>query len=205
MNTTALLIGVMLVVVQGYGQTNNGRPRATTSTQSADNQQILDLEKRISELEKKVSSLESQASFNKYLIDQKQARYDSIQLDPSSPGFQRLDTDDGSFLVSVANVAPYLNGYKVTINIGNPSNATFRGAKVKVRWAKTYDFNNFTAASYKQWNDSVQTKEIALTEGLESGTWNAVDLLLVPSTSEQLGFLELSMTTEQVVLHTQIK
>jgi len=171
---------------------------------SSSEKQANDLIKsQIVDLEKRVSALESTLSFYKYLIDQKQDTSKAIQLDPSTHGFQRLDSDNGSFLVSVKDASPYLNGYRLKLNIGNPSNATFSNVTIKVRWARAYNWNSFTSSSYKQWQSSVHEKEITLTSDLQPGSWNAVDIDLVPASADELGYLELSMSSPSVILYTK--
>lgn len=165
-------------------------------------QEIDDTNNKLSALEKKLDSIESTLSFYKYLIDEKQTRYDTIQLDPSSHSFQRLDTDTSSFLISVEDVSPYLNGYRLKLSVGNPSNATFSGVKIKIKWGRSYDMNNFTSSTYKQWLASIQDKEVPLDNPLLPGTWNSVNLDLVPAAANELGYLEISMTSTTLSLRT---
>jgi hypothetical protein len=106
-------------------------------------------------------------------------------------------------LVSLEDASPYLNGYRVKLSIGNPSNAKFSGAKVKVRWARAYDFDKFTSESYALWQSSIHEKEATLTEDLIPGVWNKVDLDLIPSASDELGYLEVSITSGSVSLRTK--
>jgi len=157
---------------------------------------------RLAALEKKVSALEGSVSFSKYLINQKQNKYETIQLDPSSRTFQRIDGDVSTFLVLVDDVSPYLNGYRIKLKIGNPSDAQFSNAKLKVRWARSYDFSNYSAESYKQWESSIQEKEVPLNDNLVAGSWNSVTVDLVPCAANEMGFLELSITTPSVILHS---
>jgi outer membrane murein-binding lipoprotein Lpp len=49
----------------------------------------------------------------------------TVFLDATAKGFERIDTDTGSFFISVEDVQPYLDGYKLRLKIGNPSSATF--------------------------------------------------------------------------------
>jgi hypothetical protein len=179
-------------------------PKKVSTAQNKNGEESADSSKeRLSALEKRVTDLESKVSFYKYLIDQKQVKYDSVQLDPSLHSFQRLDSDTSTFLVSVEDASPYLNGYRIKLSIGNPSSATFSGTKVKVRWARAYDFSKYTNESYKQWQDSIHEKEVPLTDALMPGVWNNVDLDLVPSAPDELGYLIVSMTSPSVILKKQ--
>jgi hypothetical protein len=118
------------------------------------------------------------------------------------PAFQRLDSDSGSFLVSVVDVSPYLNGYRLKLNMGNPSSARFANSTIKIRWAKAYDFSKFTADTYSSWQKSIHEKSVTLTSDLMPGTWNHEDVDLIPAGSNELGFLEMSIDTPTVSLST---
>jgi hypothetical protein len=104
---------------------------------------------RMQALEAKVEALENKIALYKYLIDEKQPKTSVIQLDPSSRSFQRLDSDSSSFLVSVTDANPYLNGYRLKLDIGNPSSATYPNVSVTIKWTRTYDFDKYTEASYR--------------------------------------------------------
>jgi len=179
-----LLIAVLSIIFLAIpvAPQNRSAPTKANSTHSNIGQGSTDpLKDRLAALEKRVADLESTVAYYKYLIDQKQVKYDSVQLDPSSHSFQRLDSDTSTFLVSIDDASPYLNGYRIKLSVGNPSNAKFTGIKVKVQWARAYDYNKFSSDSYKQWHDSIHEKEVTLTDDLKPGVWNKVDLDLLPA------------------------
>ena len=182
-----------------YGQ-NVATPRPKTQRQPVNAMSNVELEAQISALEKEVVSLESRASVLEYLVGKKQDRYDSVTLDTSSRAFKRLDTDIGSFLVSLEDVTPYLNGYKLSLSIGNPSGGTVSGIKVKAKWSTQYDWGKYDADSYKAWESKIHEQEVSLTQAMKAGSWNKVELILVPASSQELGYLEISMDAQTVVL-----
>lgn len=195
---------VVASLLLGYPALQNSSAHKTASP---DHDKILQQEldseaSKISGLEKNLTDLKNELSLYQFELGQKQQRYDTVLLDPSSHGFQRLDTDTASFLVSVQNIVPYINGYKLTVNIGNPTTATFSGITIKIRWAKAYDWHQFSTSSYAVWQKSIQEKSFPVTDDLRPGSWNSVDLLLLPAAADDLGYLELSMTTSTTSLHT---
>jgi len=101
----------------------------------------------------------------------KQDRLETISLDLTEKTYQRLDTDDGFFLVKVSDAIPYLNGYKIHLNIGNPAYATYTHYALKIRYSKLFDWSKYTEAAYNQWNKSIQEKDllprVAAARGLE--------------------------------------
>src|ERR1019366_4693918 len=53
---------------------------------------------------------------------------EKTSFEPSSPGpyhYHRLNTAVGPMLVSLGTVEPYLDGYKVALEIGKPLSGTF--------------------------------------------------------------------------------
>ena len=163
--------------------------------------QVDDLRKEILGLRQEIETLKSKLSLDEYFLKSKQDRSDAVTLDLTQKAYQRLDTDNGFFLISVEEAVPYLNGYKIHITIGNPSYATYTDYKLKVRYSKSFDWGKYTDASYDEWNKAIQEKEISYPQSLLPGTWNGVDVVLAPVTADQLGYLTLSMTTSTVSLH----
>jgi len=171
-----------------------------TSDNSSQQREIASLREQLKDLQNKVTTLENTVSFYQLLISGKQDRQDSVRLDLSDHAYQRLDMSNGFLLVSVVEATPYLNGYKVKLKLGNPMYVDYSGFTAKIRWAKSYDFAHYTDASYKEWNSSVQEKEIPSTDVLHGGSWNSVELILTPATAEQLEFVNLSITASTLAL-----
>lgn len=128
------------------------------------------------------------------------APYETATFDPGNPGgYQRIDTTSGVFLVSVKNVTPYVDGFRVTCNVGNPSSATFSGFKVKAKWGPRRDFKS-KGFNFAQWQALLREKELSLTESLRPGAWNPVTFVLSPAKADEFGYLELSLTTDLISL-----
>jgi hypothetical protein len=100
--------------------------------------------------------------------------------------------------VSIQNVTPYVDGFRVTCNFGNPSSATFNGFKLKAKWGPRLPKDkNMTIA---QWEAANREKELSLTNILQAGSWNPVSFVLSPAKPEEFGRLALSMDTDNVSL-----
>lgn len=125
----------------------------------------------------------------------------SVDLDPARPNeFQRLRSSAGLLLVSLEEVTPYLDGYKLRVSIGNPSFATYGGFKVKARWGPRADPGPFNLAKFRERQAQIKEKEISFTERLEPGLWNEVELILTPATATQVGFIQISIDSNYVSL-----
>ena len=129
-------------------------------------------------------------------------RYSKVYLDTSSKGFQRLDTNCGTFWVMLDNVEPYSNGYKFVLSIGNPYYAIFSGMKTLARWGPAFDGNvsEKDVSAYEAWEKTLKEKEGTVTHALRPGTWNKMTVILAPAKQEDLAYVEFSMTVEQVKL-----
>lgn len=205
------VVAILAVTGFWYSASYAQAPRNESSTALA--QRVATLESRVQALQKTVIDLQTrlqtfEGSISGYdnrlwAIELARLEYQEISRDLSSRQYQRLDTKIGSLLVSVESAEPYLDGYKVRLNIGNPSYVTYTGFKLKVKWAKKYDSSKFSYASWSEWSKSIREKEIPFTEKLEPGTWNEVELILSPASADQLGYVRLSIETNQVGLRVR--
>jgi len=160
------------------------------------------------ELEQNLFALQSQHHKDmetllwKYsLIESTFNKHKSIMVDATHKGVQRLDTDLGSFLVSVDGVTPDFNGHKLNLDIGNPSMAEFNGFTLKAQWGKAFDPNG--KVTYADWKESLKSKEVKFTEHLKPGHWNKIDLALAPAKPEQLKYIEIEMEVNYVMLTSE--
>jgi hypothetical protein len=127
---------------------------------------------------------------------EKQDADSGIMLHTDSQGFQVLNAGPGDFLVSVKSVKPYLTGFKITINVGNPMDAKFSDADLKLQWGQAH----VQGTSFANWYSKLQTKDKNLTSPLYPGTWTPVTFIVTPATPRDLGYLYLTMSVQQVQL-----
>ncbi len=173
--------------------------------------EISELQKQKEEIKKIANSkigVGSDAIFNIHKRLWALEQYNSVSFDPTGQkNFQRLDTNNGTFLIILDNVTPYLDGLRVTLSIGNPSAATYSGLKLNVSWGKrfpVYEENKLDEYMKNSAiaNASTKQKEISLTDSLQPGSWNKVTFNISPASAKEFGRLEVTLTTDQVVLRT---
>lgn len=123
----------------------------------------------------------------------------SAELDPTVKSYGIAKTNLGNLLISVDNIAPYANGYKVRLMVGNPNMVTFDGAKLKVQWAEKPRWNdkNFDVAS---WQASLQEKNVDIPNNIFPGTWNPVEVVISPATAAQTGYMAVTATLDKLSL-----
>jgi len=192
-----LTIGMFCTPLSLGGETKPVSDRPPSAQQQ---REITDLRLQVIELQSKLKTLEASVKFDEWQITRKQDAQATITLNLSEHTYQRLDLDNGFLLVSAQDAVPYLNGYTIRLNIGNPTSAGYAGFKAKISWAKAYDFTKYTKESYDEWQKSTQEKEISFTDVLEAGTWTPIELIVTPATAEQLGYVTLSLSTDTVRL-----
>ena len=125
----------------------------------------------------------------------------------NSTGFSRINTDSGFFLVALKNVEPYLDGYRISLDVGNPLSATYKNLKFNVSWGKKYDSKESAndPNAYQKWVSTLHTKEISVVDDLAAGAWNKVQLVLSPAKSDELGYISIKLTTDTASLRRPLQ
>ena len=155
----------------------------------------------VDDLKKRIATLESKLSLDEFFLASKQDKQTAVSLDPASMNvYQRLDSNSLQFLVSLSSVVPYLNGYKAVIDIGNPSTARFKGVKIKCQWSKPYDWSKYSTDSYNAWKAAIHSSVTDVSNDISPGSWNPVEIILLPASQEELGYFEVSIESNTVSL-----
>ena len=113
----------MLLVLGAIGSNAQTKPATHPSADDSLRKEIASLKQQVATLAIRLTSLESDLATYKSSqeFDKELSKRDSVMLDPSNPqGYSRLDTANGWFLISLKSAEIYLDGYKLTLNIGNP-------------------------------------------------------------------------------------
>ncbi|MGH9718508.1 MAG: hypothetical protein ACRD4R_17505 [Candidatus Acidiferrales bacterium] len=164
-------------------------------------QEIEALKTEVASLQRSMATSQSDALKLSLRVFQLESdKHQTVDLDLTSRNYLRIDTDQGMFLVAVQNVEPYLDGYKITLDVGNTSSATFHGFKLHSEWNTKYDWTHYTEASFDSWQKETRKRDDSFPEVLYPGRWNAVEVLLPSTSAGQLGFFEVSMETSEVSL-----
>ena len=98
-------------------------------------EKILKLETEVSSLSGRIQQVESDVFGLQIRTD----LYEWAEFDPAaSRGYGRVDSVGGLFLVSLENVQPYLDGVRVTLEIGNVQSASYSGFTIESRYGKRF-------------------------------------------------------------------
>jgi hypothetical protein len=165
------------------------------SADTTNSERVKKLETEQVQLKAKVDKLDSEMMGLHMALDSVKNQNSSAVFDPSSKGYQRVDTSSGSFLVSLKDIQPYADGYRLKLSIGNPSSAEYSGFSLTAKWHKSFE-----KMTSEDWQKEQPEKTFTYTEKLFPGSWNTVSLILSPAQKEELGYIEISMSTDQVML-----
>jgi hypothetical protein len=166
---------------------------------------------RIAALEKKVAEVQTANEELKNAKDAIELRVNMLEedminalrprsavFDPVHKEFQPIHTDLGVFLVSLRDISPYANGYKVRFNLGNPMQVNFVGVELELRWGPKRP-SDFKTIKFSDWNAQFKTSKQSLTQTLRAGAWNPVEVIIAPATAEQIGQIEINGITTKTV------
>jgi len=93
---------------------------------------------------------------------------------PDGSGYGVAMTKFGPFLVIARSAVPYLDGSKITFEIGNITSIRFIGAKIKLDWSVPY------SDRVPQRTHADHSKMYAVTTEFPAGAWTSVDIFCLP-------------------------
>lgn len=105
-------------------------------------------------------------------------------LSAADGGYSLVRADIGMLAMKIEDMAPYADGTKVTLSIGNPSNVTIRGLKTTIEW-KDPDATETNSLAH-------ESKVVTFSNDLRPGSWTKVDVVLPKVKPEQLSQLSFS-------------
>lgn len=108
----------------------------------------------------------------------------SADVSTEEKGYSIAQTKYGSFAVACKNVTPYLDGYKVQLNIGNLTSVKFNGAKISLLWGTEYNHN----------------KEMSVTNSFFPGRFTTVEIVMTPAKPEDIKTFSVILDFDQMAL-----
>lgn len=172
-------------------------PVSAALQQKIDSQQrtIGDLQKQLANLD---SQLNAQHTAENIRISNIESKVLSLWFDANYPSATRLSVTErnysvvktavGSLLFVVQDMTPYANGVKLKLKIGNPNAVNFDGIKINFSWGKDA-------------KDALSNnKEVDVPTVFVSGAWTFQDVVLTPAKTNEMGYLSVSASTNQIGL-----
>lgn len=140
---------------------------------------------RIASLEKRVSDLTT-TQF-RHTLELNRLKEGSAQVSSEDHKYGIVHTEHGIFTVFAGEPRPFLDGYKVRLEIGNLTNARFTGAKIHVWWSRPYD--------EKEPDKDLEAKDkvFDVSNVFPPGAYTNVDVALTPAKAEAIKTLSVGL------------
>ncbi len=147
---------------------------------------------RIIALETKVAKLEFDSAMREA------GDLNVVEFDPQEEKkYLPIKSAAGPLLFVLEKVEPYLDGFVVTFRVGNPTSATFRGAKGKVFWGPRYEATVPLAQREK-----MQSRTFDDPTTFPAGSWTYLKVNIAPATAAQARQIMVSPEFSQLSLRS---
>lgn len=164
------------------------------ATDAKENQSVAE---HVFKLETQVSSLLATASKTAAEVSVLRTRLEGLTSGSATVSTERDEygiarTPFGPFTVISRAVTPYLDGFRITLAIGNLTAATFQGAKLKVSWGPPFDSTNFVKDRKERGFD--------VTTIFSPGAYAIVVVALTPASANEIKEIDVGITLNQMSL-----
>ena len=176
-------------------------PAAAQDTQVA----VRNLEKRVTAIEQYVRELQTRLDlFSKSLVCATEQQIESAVgrkavLNPFSEKFVKVETNSGSLLVGVSQIEQVDRGYRLVLQIGNPSSVGYGDLGITLRWGRKWD-QSYAKLSYEKWRSSLGGGKYAYPGQIPPGSWVEVAVDMVPADYEDREYIECEIEAGSVLL-----
>jgi len=155
------------------------------------------LQRRIADLETQIEMLRNGQKADSENI--RKLTHASAFLDTSSPkGFERVDTEVGPLLISLGQISPDRDGFKVKVNIGISLAGVVNGLVLNARWGPHRPKGD--GADLETWLNSSKVKTFSIRNTLYPGKWNHVSIVIPESDPSRFESIEISIHVDAVTL-----
>ena len=155
------------------------------------------LQRRIADLETQIEMLQKGQKADSENI--RKLTHASAFLETSSPkGYERVYTDVGPMLIYLGQISPDRDGFKVKVNIGNPSSAIVKGLVLTARWAPHGPDGG--GADLEAWLNSSKMKTFSMRNTLWPDKWNHVSIVIPESDPSRFESIEISIHLNSITL-----
>lgn len=173
-----------------------------------------DLRKEVAELRKELAALKTTSAKSdvdsltiEMLLGIERFYKTHAVLDCSGGGFVPVEESgkriegEGYFLLACDNAAPYLNGHRLTLRIGNPQAIAYDGINLTVFWGKALPEEGLWEVGWRKKElPNMSKRSFDLPNRVGAGSWTTVQVVLAPSKPEDLAVLAIAVDTNSVRL-----
>jgi hypothetical protein len=200
--TTNVLLAIVGVAIAG-SLLSATLKKEMPSPPSITGRELTQLEAQIGELKAEVSAQATSIRLLKLAQQQMKRLNSTATFDVTDERFQQVDSSYQAFLISVHDVKPYGDGTRLTIKVGNVTAADFSGVTLSLKYGRrapenedgTVDLEEISKPFY-----AAKDKEHRLLERVRAASWNPTTVTLPGIKPDELGYVTIGLTTDQVSL-----
>lgn len=144
-------------------------------------------------INEKIKNLENDVDLLKLQMSIKEEGYAYVSTEEIA--YSTAKNNFGSFPIVAKKVEPYLDGYKIHLEVGNMTTASFNGAKVTVKWGPPYDSNK-----PNEYERNQKKKDLDLTTTFLPGSYGGFDVVLSPAKPEEIKTIYVTINFNQLAL-----
>ena len=148
-------------------------------------------------VEQHIKELRDQTLVTQALVNQ--LREGKASVDTSQEIYGVARNQFGSFPIVAKSVTPHLDGYKIRLEIGNLTLATFHGAVLKIEWGQPFT-KGMTPDQIKAYLNDRKNKEFSVTTVFAPGAYTGVDVVLTPATANDVREIDVAITLDRLAL-----
>jgi len=178
-----------MVILAGCQPTKETSPAAPIAAAASSQFNPESLQKQIASLEKRIGTLEFDKTMREF------QNTNVAWFDPQDPkAYSPVKSPAGPVLLVLENMEPYLDGFKITFRLGNPTSAGLNGVKGKISWGPVFDPN-------KPAEDlQPHTKQFDDPTVFPAGAWTNLTISIGPATAAQARQIGVTPVFDQVTL-----
>lgn len=156
--------------------------------------ELKSLRSNLESIKQEISGLKASQQFQQMLID-------GVDKTPAevtdSGGYGVAKTKQGIFLVTIQKLDPYLDGYRATLNIGNPHSLTMHGGDFQISWGLPW---NTKGKTFDEIKASRRSKDFSIVKDFPPGAYTAVEVALTPARPEEVKDIFVEITWNRISL-----
>jgi hypothetical protein len=155
--------------------------RIDQSQEAKHDQEISDLRQRVDEADKRVSQLEEQmkhvsfeSTYDYTMLHILTEESDNAEISTSDPGYGICKINGGFVLIKVNHVDPYLDGLKITLQIGNPLYSDLTNCSLKT----SYGPDTVENEPLSTWKVNAKSIDSSIANDISAGRWTNEEVII---------------------------
>ena len=173
----------------------------TSQRDAALEAKIASLDRNLNQKEAEITELKSEIASLKISTEIQDSIIANINQSSATiadgGGYGIARTNLGVFTVSMEKIEPYLDGYRATLSIGNPSGLRLHGGEFQVEWGLPWGTKNKTPAEIYA---SKRSNKFSIVKDFLPWAYTNIEVALTPAKPEEVKRLTVGVAWNQISL-----